>query len=114
MRWMIRLVNPLDAPIKPRAEVVLQMHRPTRERVVAIGCAVPRVRLIRPVVRFACRILARSVTAGPTAPGRLVGVVQARWYEIKERHGVTFLLPMRGIGGVERAQRTVAGQHIAL
>src|SRR5262245_40994175 len=111
---MVRLVKRFDAPIEPRAKVVLQMYRPTRECVVAIGRAVPRVHLIRPIVRLACRILARTVTAGPTAPGWLVWIIHTRRHKIEERHGVTFLLPMRGVGGVKSAQRTMPCEDIAL
>src|SRR5687768_699269 len=67
-------------------------------------------------MRFAIgvlRIFHGAVASGPTAPRGFFGIVHAGGNEIEESHGVAFLLPMRGVGGIERAERSVTSKAIA-
>src|SRR5439155_1044902 len=91
----------------------LKMGGPAGECVVAVGCAAPTVALIGPIVRLAGEVLVGTVTSGPTAPGRRVGIVHAGGNQIEEGHGVPLLLPMGGVSGIERAEGAMAGENVA-
>src|SRR5438045_1419395 len=110
---MIGVLEIAHAPVEPRAKAVLQMRRPARERIVTIGRSVPRIALVGPIVRMARIILVQAVASRPTAPGWLIGIVHARRDEIKERHRVTLLLPMGGVGRIHRAERAMTRENVA-
>src|SRR5262245_33074360 len=113
---MIRLAPRFNAPIHAGAEIVLQIGRPAFERVVAVGGAMPDVAGVGPKIIWAERLefRAHAEASCPTAPGGLQGIVHAGRDEIQEGVGVALLLPERGVGGVERAESTMAGEHVAL
>src|SRR6185369_529411 len=72
----------------------------------------PLVLLARPVVTPPRRAVAEAVATGPASPARLVRVVHARRHQVEEGHGVTLLLRMGGVGGIERAERAVVPADI--
>src|SRR5690349_4173571 len=76
--------------------------------------AIPRIGLIGPVEWLARRVFAQSVATCPASPRRPFRIVHARGDEVEKCSGVAFLLRVRGVDRIERAERTVAGEHVAL
>ena len=97
---MVGLIFGSHAPIEASAEIILKIGGPSDERIVAMRGAFPRVWLIGPIMRFSICIRHEAVASGPTTPVWFFGIVHAGEKEIEESHGVAFLLPMSGVGGI--------------